>query len=76
MTLLELIRRIQATRIVTPTQERQLNDLLWQRSLSATEYQAMQDLVTGIIAGDIQVISQMERFGSKKELRNNRLQLV
>ncbi|MFN4279662.1 hypothetical protein [Thermosynechococcus sp.] len=76
MTLLELIRRIQATRIVTPAQERQINDLLWQRSLSTTEYEAMQKLVTGIIAGEIQVISQMQRFGSKKELGNHRLQLA
>ncbi|HIK34936.1 MULTISPECIES: hypothetical protein [unclassified Thermosynechococcus] len=76
MTLLELVRRIQATRIVTPAQERQINELLWQRSLSVTEYQALQELVTGIIAGEIQVISQIQRFGSKKELGNNRLQLA
>ncbi|MDG2992225.1 hypothetical protein L3556_14995 [Candidatus Synechococcus calcipolaris G9] len=61
MKLLDAIRRILATRLITPSQERQINQLLWTSELGPYEYDALEQLVDGLSSGQIVVLSQLER---------------
>lgn len=61
MKLLDAIRRILATRLITPSQERQINQLLWTSELGPYEYDALEQLVDGLSSGKIIVLSQLER---------------
>jgi hypothetical protein len=76
MTLVNIIQRIKATRIVTPSQERQINQLLWQTAVGTPEYEAMQELTMGIITGQIRVLSQIERFGSPRDPETDPVELA
>jgi len=76
MTLMSIVQRIKATRIVTPSQERQINELLWRTSMGTPEYEAMRELAMEIIAGRIRVLSQIERFGSSHGGENDGVELA
>lgn len=60
-------RRVLATRIITPAQEYEINQALWQRDLSPTDSSLLETLLHGLVSGQIIVLSELGRSQTLSE---------
>ncbi|AFY62247.1 hypothetical protein [Synechococcus sp. PCC 6312] len=66
--LSHLVRRILATRLVTPAQEYQLNQALWDSELTPADRQILEKLLQGLVNGQIVVLREL---GHRQTLAEN-----
>lgn len=57
--LSHLVRRILATRLITPAQEYALNQALWDTDLTSADQQILEKLLQGLVNGQIIVLREL-----------------
>ncbi len=57
----QMARQVLATRIVTPAQEQEINQALWQSNLSPSDAAIFEKLLQGLVNGHIVVLSELGR---------------
>jgi len=56
--MLDIVRQVIETRVLTPALETQINHLLWSRALDAYEIEALNELVEVLLNGSVKYVQE------------------